>query len=125
MPRLGEARHQLKALPPPANGRPPPQCRRRWASSQGSQGSHSGREDDRRWGRRRFCHNDLLCGNIMVNDSTAAITLIDFEYGGTNFRGFDIANHFNEWAGRSLATADTAMTLRQWVSNGNDRRPDG
>jgi ethanolamine kinase len=46
-----------------------------------------------------FCHNDLLCGNIMVNEATAAITLIDFEYGGTNFRGFDIANHFNEWAG--------------------------
>ena len=46
-----------------------------------------------------FCHNDLLCGNIMVNEGTGAITLIDFEYGGTNFRGFDIANHFNEWAG--------------------------
>eukprot|EP01052_Picozoa_sp_SAG31_P021252 SAG31_NODE_1634_length_7683_cov_10.287843_3_plen_455_part_00 len=46
-----------------------------------------------------FCHNDLLCGNIMVNETTNAITLIDFEYGGTNFRGFDIANHFNEWAG--------------------------
>jgi len=25
--------------------------------------------------------------------------LIDFEYGGMNYRGFDIANHFNEMAG--------------------------
>ena len=25
--------------------------------------------------------------------------LIDFEYGGSNYRGFDIANHWNEWAG--------------------------
>lgn len=46
-----------------------------------------------------FCHNDLLAGNIMRDDSNGAITFIDFEYGGSNYRGFDIANHFNEWAG--------------------------
>ena len=27
------------------------------------------------------------------------IQLIDFEYGGCNYVGFDIANHLNEWAG--------------------------
>ena len=27
------------------------------------------------------------------------IQLIDFEYGGTNYAAFDIANHFNEYAG--------------------------
>jgi thiamine kinase-like enzyme len=51
-----------------------------------------------------LCHNDLLCGNIMlsndVDPSTPpilddnGITLIDFEYGGYNYRSFDIANHF-------------------------------
>jgi len=46
-----------------------------------------------------FCHNDLLAANIMLNDDTGAIQLIDFEYGGVNFRAFDIANHFNEYAG--------------------------
>ena len=46
-----------------------------------------------------FCHNDLLAANVMVNDEAGEVTLIDFEYGGTNYRGFDIANHFNEWAG--------------------------
>lgn len=46
-----------------------------------------------------FCHNDLLAGNIMREDATGAITFIDFEYGGSNYRGFDVANHFNEWAG--------------------------
>ena len=30
-----------------------------------------------------FCHNDLLAANIMVNDATSEVTLIDFEYGGT------------------------------------------
>mmetsp|Transcript_5375 Transcript_5375/g.8578 ORF Transcript_5375/g.8578 Transcript_5375/m.8578 type:complete len:252 (+) Transcript_5375:1-756(+) len=46
-----------------------------------------------------FCHNDLLAGNIMEDPSSGKLQLIDFEYGGTNFRGFDMANHFNEWAG--------------------------
>lgn len=46
-----------------------------------------------------FAHNDLLAGNIMVNAATGQTHLIDFEYGGCNYRGFDIANHWNEWAG--------------------------
>ena len=47
-----------------------------------------------------FCHNDVLCGNVMKKGNK--VVLIDFEYGGTNYRGFDIANHFNEWAGGTL-----------------------
>ncbi|CAM8908612.1 unnamed protein product [Rhodiola kirilowii] len=46
-----------------------------------------------------FSHNDLLCGNIMVNDDEGKVYLIDFEYGSYNYRGFDIGNHFNEYAG--------------------------
>lgn len=46
-----------------------------------------------------FCHNDLLAANILYNDSTETVRLIDFEYGGINYRSFDIANHFNEYAG--------------------------
>ena len=46
-----------------------------------------------------FSHNDLLPANIMKNELSGAIKLIDFEYGGVNFVAFDIANHFNEWAG--------------------------
>jgi thiamine kinase-like enzyme len=46
-----------------------------------------------------FCHNDLLAANILYNDTTETIQLIDFEYGGINYRAFDIANHFNEYAG--------------------------
>jgi ethanolamine kinase len=46
-----------------------------------------------------FCHNDLLPANIMKHSETGEIRLIDFEYGGVNYVGFDIANHFNEFAG--------------------------
>lgn len=50
-----------------------------------------------------FAHNDVLAGNIMLNRTNGDITLIDFEYGGPNYRGFDIANHWNEWAGGTQA----------------------
>jgi len=46
-----------------------------------------------------FCHNDALAGNIMKHTDTGVIQLIDFEYGGANYIAFDIANHFNEYAG--------------------------
>jgi len=43
-------------------------------------------------------HNDLLHANIMKLED-GSLQFIDFEYGGTNFRGFDLGNHFNEFAG--------------------------
>jgi ethanolamine kinase len=63
-----------------------------------------------------FAHNDLLSGNILVlqrcgegegdrgerdaeEDPSGPLTFIDFEYGAYNPRGFDLANHFNEYAG--------------------------
>ncbi|KAF6152726.1 hypothetical protein GIB67_021386 [Kingdonia uniflora] len=46
-----------------------------------------------------FAHNDLLSGNLMVNDDEEKLYFIDFEYGSYSYRGYDIANHFNEYAG--------------------------
>jgi len=46
-----------------------------------------------------FSHNDLLGGNIIVNEAAGTIKFIDFEYASTNYQAFDIANHFNEFAG--------------------------
>jgi len=48
-----------------------------------------------------FCHNDLLGPNIICNKQTE-IQFIDYEYANYNYRAFDIANHFNEWAGYEL-----------------------
>ncbi|XP_029119452.1 probable ethanolamine kinase isoform X2 [Elaeis guineensis] len=46
-----------------------------------------------------FAHNDLLSGNLMLNDEEERLYFIDFEYGSYSYRGYDIANHFNEYAG--------------------------
>ena len=54
-----------------------------------------------------LCHNDLLSGNILLSNDSAllqesskeGVTLIDFEYAGFNPRAYDLANHFNEFAG--------------------------
>lgn len=46
-----------------------------------------------------FSHNDLLSGNLMLNEDEEKLYIIDFEYGSYNYRGFDLGNHFNEYAG--------------------------
>ncbi|XP_023739313.1 probable ethanolamine kinase isoform X3 [Lactuca sativa] len=46
-----------------------------------------------------FSHNDLLSGNLMLNEDEEKLYIIDFEYGSYSYRGFDIGNHFNEYAG--------------------------
>ncbi|XP_037702144.1 choline/ethanolamine kinase isoform X2 [Choloepus didactylus] len=47
-----------------------------------------------------FCHNDIQEGNILLLSeagSADSLMLVDFEYSGYNYRGFDIGNHFCEW----------------------------
>ncbi|KAJ2705543.1 hypothetical protein FB645_002332 [Coemansia sp. IMI 203386] len=46
-----------------------------------------------------FSHNDLLSGNIIMSETKDKVSFIDYEYAMYNYRGFDIANHFNEYAG--------------------------
>ncbi|XP_058074836.1 probable choline kinase 2 [Magnolia sinica] len=45
-----------------------------------------------------FCHNDLQCGNIMIDEETRSVTIIDYEYASYNPVAYDIANHFCEMA---------------------------
>ncbi|XP_015886373.3 probable choline kinase 1 [Ziziphus jujuba] len=45
-----------------------------------------------------FCHNDLQYGNIMMDEDSRAITLIDYEYASYNPLAYDLANHFCEMA---------------------------
>ncbi|KAJ2401144.1 hypothetical protein GGI23_001590 [Coemansia sp. RSA 2559] len=44
-----------------------------------------------------FSHNDLLYNNILRLEGSGEIVLIDYEFSGYNYRGFDIANHFFTW----------------------------
>lgn len=46
-----------------------------------------------------FSHNDLLLGNIIYNQTDKTIKFIDYEYSMMNYQAYDIANHFNEFAG--------------------------
>ena len=48
--------------------------------------------------RMGFCHNDLQYGNIMLEEKSKSITIIDYEYASYNAVQFDIANHFCEMA---------------------------
>lgn len=45
-----------------------------------------------------FCHNDLQYGNIMMDEETKLVTIIDYEYASYNPVAYDIANHFCEMA---------------------------
>jgi len=49
-----------------------------------------------------FTHNDLLAPNIIYNPAKDSIRFIDYEYASYNYRGFDLGNHFCEWAGFDL-----------------------
>lgn len=46
-----------------------------------------------------FSHCDLLEGNIILDKQSNSCSFIDFEYGGSEHRAFDIANYFCEFAG--------------------------
>ena len=46
-----------------------------------------------------FAHNDLLSGNFLILQGDSSMQLIDFEYSAVGYRGFDLGNHFAEWAG--------------------------
>lgn len=64
-----------------------------------------------------FCHNDLLCANIIYNTEKRDVAFIDYEYGSFNYRSFDLANHFCEFAGfdcdYSLFPSDDFQ--RKWI----------
>jgi len=43
-----------------------------------------------------FSHNDLHAGNVLKMPGSENLLLIDFEYSDYNYRGYDLANLFNE-----------------------------
>lgn len=67
-----------------------------------------------------FSHNDILLGNIIWNETTQKVNFIDYEYGGTNYQPYDIANHFNEFAGVDdvdYSRYPGADFQRRWLRN--------
>ncbi|KAJ3154955.1 hypothetical protein HDU86_004474 [Geranomyces michiganensis] len=45
-----------------------------------------------------FAHNDAQYGNILRMRKDSSIKIVDYEYSSINYRGYDFANHFCEWA---------------------------
>lgn len=45
------------------------------------------------------CHNDLNCGNVILNPETKTVGFIDWEYSGVSYNLFDIACFFLEATG--------------------------
>ncbi len=43
-----------------------------------------------------LCHNDLNVSNLLWEEETGNIHLIDYEYAGWNYRGYDLANLYCE-----------------------------
>jgi len=46
-----------------------------------------------------FAHNDVHALNMIVEEKKDAFSLIDYEYAAHNYVGYELANHFNEYAG--------------------------
>lgn len=65
-----------------------------------------------------LCHNDLNHGNLLWDEKKDQLLAVDLEFAGLNHRGFDLGNHFCEWAGLELhyykCPSDDQM--RQWLS---------
>jgi len=47
-------------------------------------------------------HNDLLLANFLLDEPNDKVTIIDYEYLAPNPAAFDLANHFNEYAGTEV-----------------------
>ena len=46
-----------------------------------------------------FCHNDIHPGNLLYDQDSDVLTLIDFEFAWTGSKAYDISNFFCEFAG--------------------------
>ena len=64
---------------------------------------------------RCYCHNDLSNTNVHFDRESGRVQLIDFEFGGANLRGFDLATHLSHWAGGATDGRydDSAFPSRQ------------
>ncbi len=61
-----------------------------------------------------FCHNDLLLANVLFTGKS--VSFIDYEYAGYNYQAFDIANHFNEFAGTYEQIKSNTKNLEEKIN---------
>jgi len=61
------------------------------------------------------CHNDLNAANIIYDETTESFTFIDYEQVGMNYRAFDIADHYCEFAGLHLDVEQFPSKEKQFL----------
>ena len=61
------------------------------------------------------CHNDLLLANFLHDEKANKVTIIDYEYLAPNPAAFDLANHFNEYAGTEEVSHLSFMNISQFL----------
>ena len=64
-----------------------------------------------------LCHNDFNHGNLLFDDARNVLFAVDLEFAGINHRGFDLGNHFCEWAGLDLLyhKCPSDAQMLQWI----------
>lgn len=62
-----------------------------------------------------LCHNDLLVYNVLYDEDSDQVNFIDYEYTGVNYQLFDVANHFNEYAGEFFVGVTECHIIDFWV----------
>jgi ethanolamine kinase len=76
-----------------------------------------------------LCHNDLTPGNLLWDEATGRIGLIDYEYSGWNWPEYDIANHFFERVGLDFdiglfpTVDEQKQFIRTYLAALNDEEP--
>ena len=53
----------------------------------------------------------LVQGNLLFEQGTEILHLIDYEYASYNYRGFDFGNHFAEWCVNAMFFARLLYSL--------------
>eukprot|EP00405_Crypthecodinium_cohnii_P003822 CAMPEP_0194766376 /NCGR_PEP_ID=MMETSP0323_2-20130528/31130_1 /TAXON_ID=2866 ORGANISM="Crypthecodinium cohnii, Strain Seligo" /NCGR_SAMPLE_ID=MMETSP0323_2 /ASSEMBLY_ACC=CAM_ASM_000346 /LENGTH=391 /DNA_ID=CAMNT_0039697185 /DNA_START=9 /DNA_END=1184 /DNA_ORIENTATION=- len=71
---------------------------------------------------QRFCHLDLLSGNIMFSEERGDVVFIDFEYATHSYVGLDIANHFNAVPESCLILDDVFDADKYYPSQDHQRK---
>jgi len=70
----------------------------------------------------RFCHLDLLSGNIMYSEGVRDVDFIDYEYSMRTCVGLDVANHFCAVPESCLILEDTFDVDKYYPSQALQRR---
>ena len=64
-----------------------------------------------------LCHNDILLNNILYEENTNNVHIIDYEYLGANPAAYDIANHFAEYAGTDEVSSKLNFFATTFIKN--------